>query len=278
MAPGVADALNARLVARHGFEAIYMTGSGTTAVRLGMPDIGLLTMSEMVDNAGRIAEASGLPLIADADTGYGGPINVRRTVRAFESAVVAGIHIEDQQWHKRCGHLAGKTLIDEHEMASKVRAACDARRDADFVVIARTDALSVEGFERALERAKLYEEAGADVIFVESPTTMEQLTAIPRHFEVPTLLNHGSSGKTPYLGVEEMRDIGFKLAIYPNFVILAAIRAVERTLAELKSTGSVKGLVGEVASFAEMVDLVGLSEVQELESRYQVADNARVGY
>ena len=278
MAPGVADALNARLVARHGFEAIYMTGSGTTAVRLGMPDIGLLTMSEMVDNAGRIADASGLPLIADADTGYGGPINVRRTIRAFEAAGVAGVHIEDQQWPKRCGHLSGKTLIDENEMASKVRAAVDARRDDDFVVIARTDALSVEGFERALERGKLYEEAGADVIFIESPTTMEQLTAIPKHFDKPTLINHGSSGKTPYLDVDEMRDVGFKLAIYPNFVILAAIRAVERVLAELKSTGSVKGLLNEIASFTDMVDLVGMREIQELESRYEVADNARVGY
>ncbi len=150
MAPGVADALNARLVAKHGFEAIYMTGSGTTAVRLGMPDVGLLTMSEMVDNAGRIAEASGLPLIADADTGYGGPINVRRTIRAFEAAGVAGVHIEDQQWPKRCGHLAGKTLIDEHEMASKIRAAVDARRDPDFVFFARTYALSVEWFERGI--------------------------------------------------------------------------------------------------------------------------------
>jgi 2-methylisocitrate lyase-like PEP mutase family enzyme len=159
-----------------------------------------------------------------------------------------------------------------------VRAACDARRDGDFVVIARTDALSVEGFERALERGKLYEEAGADVIFIESPTTMEQLAAIPRHFDKPTLLNHGSSGKTPYLSVDEMRDIGFKLAIYPNFVILAAIRAVERMLAELKSTGSVKGILNEVASFTEMVDLVGMREIQELESRYEVAENARVGY
>jgi len=278
MAPGVADALNARLVTRQGFEAIYMTGSGTTAVRLGMPDVGLLTMSEMVDNAGRIADASGLPLIADADTGYGGPINVRRTIRAFEAAGVAGVHIEDQQWPKRCGHLAGKTLIDENEMASKVQAAVDARRDSDFVIIARTDALSVEGFERALERGKVYEEAGADVIFIESPTTMEELTAIPKHFEIPTLLNHGSSGKTPYLTVDEMRNVGFKIAIYPNFVILAAIRAVERTLAELKSTGSVKGLLNEVASFTDMVELVGMREIQELESRYEVADDARVGY
>ena len=202
MAPGVADALNARLVAREGFKVIYMTGSGTTASRLGMPDIGLLTMTEMVDNAGRIADASGLPVIADADTGYGGPINVRRTTRAYERAGVAGIHIEDQQWPKRCGHLQGKTLIPAAEMAAKVRAATDAREDKDFVVIARTDALSVEGFEQALDRGRLYEEAGADMIFIEALNTPDQLAAVPRSFRVPTLFNMASSGKTPFLSVQ----------------------------------------------------------------------------
>ena len=161
VAPGVADALNARLVAEAGFKVVYMTGSGTSAVRLGMPDIGLLTVLEMADNAGRIADASGLPVIADADTGYGSPINVRRTVRAYEKAGASGIHIEDQQWPKRCGHLSGKTLIPPHEMAAKVRAACDARNDEDFLIIARTDALAVDGLAAAVDRAKLYEEAGA---------------------------------------------------------------------------------------------------------------------
>src|SRR6056297_2772592 len=208
MAPGVADALNARLVAQAGFDAIYMTGAGTAVSRLGMPDIGLLTVSEMADNAGRIADASGLPLISDADTGYGGPLNVQRTVRMFEKAGVAGIHIEDQSWPKRCGHLSGKSLIPAEEMAAKVRAACDARVDDDFVIIARTDAIAVDGLAAALDRADLYAEAGADVIFVESPRTPEELSEIPRRLKVPALFNMASSGKTPFLSRGEIEALG----------------------------------------------------------------------
>jgi 2-methylisocitrate lyase-like PEP mutase family enzyme len=278
MAPGVADALNARLVAREGFKAIYMTGSGTTASRLGMPDIGLLTMTEMVDNAGRIVDASGLPVIADADTGYGGPINVQRTIRAYERAGVAGVHIEDQQWPKRCGHLEGKTLIPAAEMAAKVRAASDAREDKDFVVIARTDALSVEGFEQALDRGRLYEEAGADMIFIEAPNTPDQLAAVPRSFKVPTLFNMASSGKTPFLSAQEIQKLGFKVVIYPNFMLLAAVTAAQGVLRELKKTGSIAGLANKITTFTELFDLVGMREVQELEQRYGVADNARARY
>jgi 2-methylisocitrate lyase-like PEP mutase family enzyme len=277
-APGVADALNARLVAQAGFQAIYMTGAGTSAVRLGVPDIGLLTMHEMVDNAGRIAEASGLPLIADADTGYGGPINVRRTIQAYERAGVAGVHIEDQQWPKRCGHLAGKTLIPTEEMSAKIKAAVDARVDHDFVVIARSDAIAVEGFEAALERGKAYEEAGADVIFIEAPRDMEQLRQIPKTFGVPSLYNLASSGKTPLLPASEIEDLGYKIVIYPNLVILAAIPAITGMLAELKETGSVTGIIKRVATFREFFDLLGMEEIQEMEERYAVSDNAKVGY
>ena len=276
--PGVADSLNARLVAEEEFKAIYMTGAGTTAVRLGMPDVGLLTMDEMVDNASRIAEASGLPLIADADTGYGGPLNVRRTIRAFERAGVAGVHIEDQQLPKRCGHLAGKTLVPAGEMAAKIRAAVDAREDPDFVLIARTDAIAVEGFEAAIERGKVYEDAGADVIFVEAPRTREQLAAIPPAFGVPALLNIGASGKTPMLDAEEAKELGFRLAIYPNFLILAAIPAVRRALRELKEKGTPAALLNDIAGFTELFDIVGMAEVQELEERYGVSEEARVGY
>ena len=276
--PGVADSLNARLVAEEEFKAIYMTGAGTTAVRLGMPDVGLLTMDEMVDNASRIAEASGLPLIADADTGYGGPLNVMRTIRAYERAGVAGIHIEDQQLPKRCGHLAGKTLVPAGEMAAKIRAAVDAREDPDFVLIARTDAIAVEGFEAAIERGKLYADAGADVIFVEAPRTREQLAAIPPAFGVPALLNIGASGKTPMLGAEEAKELGFRLAIYPNFLILAAIPAVRRALRELKEKGTPAALLNDIAGFTELFDIVGMAEVQELEERYGVSEEARVGY
>ena len=278
MAPGAADALTARLIAKHGFEAIYMTGAGTTAVRLGMPDVGLLTMNEMVDNARSIADASQLPLIADADTGYGGPVNVQRTVRAYERAGVAGIHIEDQQWPKRCGHLAGKSLIPAEEMAAKIRAGIDAKLDPDFVLIARTDALAVEGFERAMERCRLYEEAGADMIFLEAPSKMEHLAAIPKAFRKPTLYNMASSGKTPFLPADEIQKLGFKVIIYPNFALLSAITAINKTLTELKTKGTPAGIVHDIASFQDFFNLVGMKEVQEAEAKYGVDEKTRVKY
>ena len=277
MAPGVADAMNARIVAKHDFEAIYMTGAGTTAVRLGMPDVGLLTMTEMADNAGRIAEASGLPLIADGDNGYGGVLNVRRTVQAYERAGVAAIHIEDQVMPKRCGHLSGKTLVPRDEMESKIKAAVDARVDPDFVVIARTDAIAVEGFDAALERAVRYREAGADMLFVEAPG-MEQLPLMQPRLAAPLLYNMASSGKTPFLGRDEIERLGFKLIIYPNWIMLAAIRAANHVLTTLKETGSIASLTGEVANFREFFDLMGMPEVQAMEARYGVDENARARY
>jgi 2-methylisocitrate lyase-like PEP mutase family enzyme len=277
MAPGVADALNARLVRRHGFEAVYMTGAGTTAVRLGMPDVGLLTMTEMVDNAARIAEASGLPVIADADTGYGGVLNVRRTVRAYERAGVAAIHIEDQEMPKRCGHLMGKQLVPVEEMQAKIRAAVDARDDPDFVLIARTDAIAVEGFEAALERAGRYREAGADVLFVEAPGPAELPLIAPR-LKAPLLYNMATSGKTPFLAKDEIERLGFKLIIYPNWLMLAAIRAASGVLARLREEGTIAGVAQEVPSFKEFFDLLGMPEVQEMEARYGVAEKARARY
>jgi len=278
MAPGVADALNARLVAQAGFDAIYMTGAGTAVSRLGMPDIGLLTVSEMADNAGRIADASGLPLISDADTGYGGPLNVQRTVRLFEKAGAAAIHIEDQVWPKRCGHLSGKALIPMEEMAAKVRAACDARVDGDFVIIARTDAIAVDGLAAALDRAAAYAEAGADVIFVESPRTQEELSEIPRRLGVPALFNMASSGKTPFLSRAEIEALGYRLAIYPNFAMLSAIPAVQHYLSELKSEGTVSHLLPEMATFRELFGIAGMEEVKELESRYAVDEKLRADF
>ena len=278
IAPGVAECVGARLVAEQGFDALYMTGAGTTASRLGMPDVGLLGVTEMADNAGRIADAAGLPLIADADTGYGGPINVRRTIRCYERAGVAGVHLEDQDWPKRCGHLAGKTLIPAEEMCAKVRAAVDARSDPDFIVIARTDAIAVEGFEAALGRAKAYEEAGADVLFVEAPTTMEQAEAIPRAFARPTLYNMAMSGKTPVLPGSEIEALGFGVVIYPGLSLSAAIPAIRRALAELRETGEIEASSAEMASFRDFFELMGLEAVQGLESRYAVSEGARVGF
>ena len=278
IAPGVAECVGARLVAEQGFDALYMTGAGTTASRLGMPDVGLLGVTEMADNAGRIADAAGLPLIADADTGYGGPINVRRTVQCYERAGVAGVHMEDQDWPKRCGHLAGKTLIPAEEMCAKVRAAVDARSDPDFIVIARTDAIAVEGFEAALGRAKAYEEAGADVLFVEAPTTMEQIEAIPKAFARPTLYNMAMSGKTPVLPASEIEALGFGVVIYPGLSLSAAIPAIRRALAELRETGGIEASSAEMASFRDFFELMGLEAVQGLESRYAVSEGARVGF
>ena len=278
VAPGVAECVGARLVAEQGFDALYMTGAGTTASRLGMPDVGLLGVTEMADNAGRIADAAGLPLIADADTGYGGPINVRRTIQCYERSGVAGVHMEDQDWPKRCGHLAGKTLIPVEEMCAKVRAAVDARSDPDFIVIARTDAIAVEGFEAALDRTKAYEEAGADALFVEAPTTMEEVATIPKTFSRPTLYNMAMSGKTPVLPANEIEALGFGVVIYPGLSLSAAIPAIRRALAELRETGGIEASSAEMASFRDFFELMGLEAVQGLESRYAVSEGARVGF
>ena len=277
MAPGVADALNAKLVLRHGFEAVYMTGAGTTALRLGMPDVGLLTMTEMIDNAARIADSSGLPLIADADNGYGGVLNVRRTIQGYERAGAAAVHLEDQVIPKRCGHLAGKQLVPVEEMTAKIRAAADARTDRDFVLIARTDAIAVEGFDAALERAARYREAGADVLFVEAPN-MEQLPKIAPRLKAPLLYNMAASGKTPFLGKDEIERLGFKIIIYPNWMMLAAIKAASQVLATLKETGSIAGIARDVPSFKEFFDLLGMAEVQDLEARYGVEESSRAKY
>jgi 2-methylisocitrate lyase-like PEP mutase family enzyme len=255
-----------------------MTGFGTSLTRLGMPDIGLLTMSEMVDNAARVVDACGIPLVADADTGYGNPMNVRRTIREYERAGVAGLHLEDQAWPKRCGHLAGKRVIPVAEMEAKLKAAVDSRRDADFVVIARTDAIAVEGFEPALERAERYRAAGADLLFIEAPTSMTQLETIGRRFQgVPLLYNMAASGKTPALDNASMARLGFRIAIFPNWVILAAIPAMRRALRELKAKGSLVDIRMEVATFKEFTDIAGLPEVQELENRYGLPDDQRAG-
>lgn len=276
VAPGVADAMNARIVATEGFDAVYMTGSGTSAVRLGMADVGLMTMGEMVDNAQRIAEASELPVIADADTGYGGPINVRRTVRDYERAGVVAIHIEDQQWPKRCGHFSGKTLIPADEMANKIKAAVDARHDGDFAIIARTDAYSVEGFESALERGRRYVEAGADILFVEELRTVAELETAVETSPVPVLFNMGGSGKTPFLSADEIERLGFKVAIYPNFIMRAAIHAAQQLLRTFRETGRMWGDGSDMTGWADRHRLLRLDEVRELEERYGVSEAARV--
>src|ERR1700726_1126370 len=235
VAPGAYDCITARLIERAGFEAVYMTGAGTAAT-LGYPDFGLVTMSEMVANAGRIAAAVGLPVIADADTGYGNELNVTRTVREYEARGVAGIHIEDQGFPKKWGHLDDKEIVPREEWLAKIRAAVAARRNADFTIIARTDARAVAGFDEAVARGNAALAAGADMIFLEAPQTMDEVAAVPRLIKGPCLLNVVRGGKTPDLDLREAERMGYKLAIIPALLIKSVVGICDRMLAELKAS------------------------------------------
>jgi 2-methylisocitrate lyase-like PEP mutase family enzyme len=236
VAPGAYDCFTARIVAHAGFPAVYMTGAGTAA-SLGYPDYGLLTMSEMAANAARIAAAVDLPVIADADTGFGNELNVVRTVREYAAAGVAAMHIEDQVFPKRCGHLDRKQVIDADAFVSKVRAAAENRPDPELVLIARTDARAVHGFEEAVERANRALGAGADVAFVEAPQTLEELAEVPRRMEGPCLLNIVAAGRTPAIGLEEAAELGYTLAIVPVLLLAAVMAAGDAALAGLAATG-----------------------------------------
>lgn len=272
VAPGAYDGLSARLIAQAGFPAVYMTGFGTAASVLGQPDVGLLTMSEMVARASALAPVVGdLPLIADADTGYGNPINVRRTIREYERAGVAGLHIEDQVWPKKCGHMEGKQVIPLEEMTQKVRAAVEARLDPDFVIIARTDANAVHGLEDALRRGRAYREAGADVIFIEAPRSIEELQAIAQAFQdTPLLFNWAESGKTPLLSLPEIQALGFKLVIFPVSLLFAATRAMLELLEVLQQGETPVPFHSRMVTFSQFTQQIGLPEIQELERRYGV--------
>jgi 2,3-dimethylmalate lyase len=277
LAPGAYDGLSARLVEAAGFPAVYMTGFGTSASLLGRPDVGLLDRAEMVGNARRIAAAVQVPVIADADTGYGNPIGVVRTVQDYERAGVAGIHLEDQLAPKRCGHLEGKQMILAQEMAAKIAAAVDARSSSDFVVIARTDARAVEGMQSALERARRYRDAGADVLFVEAPQDEDEVAAVARAFpDVPLLFNWAEGGKTPPLTYERLRDLGFRIVIFPISTLLAATRAIREVLDVIRADGSPARALAGLPRFAEFTDLIGLPEVVGLEARYATEGQAAV--
>ena len=272
VAPGAYDGLSARLIAQAGFPAVYMTGFGTAASVLGQPDVGLLTMSEMVARASALASVVGdVPLIADADTGYGNPLNVQRTIREYERAGVAGLHIEDQVWPKKCGHMEGKQVIAMEEMVQKVRAAVDARQDPDFVIIARTDANAVNGLEDALQRGRAYRDAGADVIFIEAPRSIEELQAIAQAFtDTPLLFNWAESGKTPLLSLPEIQTLGFKLVIFPVSLLFAATHAMLELLEVLSQGETPTPFHSHMVTFAQFTQHIGLPEIQELERRYGV--------
>jgi 2-methylisocitrate lyase-like PEP mutase family enzyme len=232
-APGAYDCITARLIEAAGFAAIYMTGAGTAAT-LGYPDFGLVTMSEMVANARHIAAAVAVPVIADADTGYGNELNIVRTVREYEQSGVAGIHIEDQGFPKKCGHLDDKEIVAREDFLAKIRAAAAARRNTDFLIIARTDARAVAGFDEAIARANAALDAGAEMAFVEAPQTLEEVAAVPRLVHGPCLLNVVYGGKTPDIGLDEAERMGYKLAILPGLLIKSVIGACEQALGELQ--------------------------------------------
>lgn len=238
IAPGAYDSLTAKLVEQAGFSAVYMTGAGTSVAH-GLPDYGLLTMTEMVANAGRMAGSIGVPLVSDADTGYGNELNVFRTVQAFERAGVQAIHIEDQGFPKRCGHLEGKELISREDYAAKIRAGAAARRTGDFLIIARTDARGVAGFDEAVARCNLALEAGADMAFFEAPQSVEEVAAVPKAVKGPCLFNNVLSGKTPSIPHTEIDRMGYRLAIVPGMLMSSIIGLCDKLLAELKSTGLV---------------------------------------
>lgn len=267
VAPGAYDAFSAKLIQHVGFEAVYATGSGISVGLLAEPDLGLVTMTEQVTQARNIVNAVDIPVICDADTGYGDIINVLRTVREFERTGVVAIHIEDQEMPKRCGHLEGIRVIGKEEMVQKLRAATEAREDEDFIIIARTDARSVYGLETALERGHAYIEAGADVLFLEAPETMEELKTIAQTFRgIPLLLNRGGK-KTPTISVTEAEELGFKIVIFPGDLQRAAGKAMLDTLEVLKREGNTTSIEQNMLSFDERFELLGIQKYYDLEKR-----------
>jgi 2-methylisocitrate lyase-like PEP mutase family enzyme len=268
MAAGVFGPMPAKIAQQAGFEALYVPGGGTALARLGVADLGLVTMSEMVDNAASVAQAVSVPVIADADTGFGGTLNVQRTVREYERAGVAAIHLEDQEFPKRCGHLEGKTLVPLEEAAQKIRAAVEARSDPDLMVIARCDALSVHGMDETVRRGRAYLAAGADMLFIESPRTLAEIREIPQRMQGLHLFNMSASGKTPCLSADELGALGYRLMILPNFTALVAIKAMREALKEIQSSGTVAGVLDRCASFHDFTNLGGLPDLQDVERRF----------
>lgn len=264
IAPGAYDGISARLVAMAGFDAVYASG-GAIARSAGYPDIGLLSFSEVLERIEKIVEASDLPVIADADTGFGGSANVQRTVRALERAGVAALHLEDQSFPKRCGHLDDKKLIDVSEMCRKIRIARHTLIDQECMIIARTDAIAAEGFESALSRAEQYVKAGADMIFVEAPETLDQIRAIARRIPGPKLMNMFYGGKTPLMPIEELSSLGYQLVIIPSDMQRAALHAMQIVLAEIKRSGDSSAMAAQLTSFEEREKIVQTSRYLALD-------------
>lgn len=265
--PGVFNALVAKMAERLGFEAIYLSG-GALSVTYGLPDIGLLTVTEFAEAARAITQASSLPLLCDADTGFGEAVNVERTVSLFENAGAAGIHLEDQVMPKRCGHLSGKQLIEPEAMAAKIRAATAARRDKDFVIIARTDARGVNGFDDAVRRAMLYVEAGADAIFPEALENEAEFATFAKAVSTPLLANNTEFGKSPNLDVQTLANLGYRMVLYPLTAYRAALRAAQDTLADLQKKGHQRDRIPHMLTRAELYDLIDYTGYEERDRKY----------
>ena len=271
VAPGCHDALTAKIISYLGFDAVYMTGYGQAASHLGMPDVGLLTQTEMLARAANFVETTeplGVPVFADGDTGFGNAINVMRTVRLYERAGVAAIQLEDQVAPKKCGHMIGRQVVPAEEMVGKIRAAVAARRDPDFAIVARTDARTSCGIEEAIRRARLYAEAGADVLFVESPESVEEMKAITASVSKPCLANMVEGGRTPLLSAQELRDLGFRIVIFPTASTYTTCKAMSKLMDGLRRHGTTAPMLEDMVTFEEFNNLIGLPRVRALETEY----------
>ena len=268
--PGAPNALTAKMIADAGFEAVYVTGAGVTNAYLGVPDLGLITLSELADNVAAMRDVVDVPIVADADTGFGNAVNLTRTVKVLERAGANGMQIEDQVFPKKCGHFSGKEVISADEAVQKIRAAVDSRSDQDFVIVARTDARSVLGFDAAMDRAQAFIEAGADVTFVEAPESIEEIAAIAK-LAVPQVINMVFGGKTPIVEQSELARMGYGVVIYANAPLQAAMLGTKRVLAHLRAHGSTNGFEDELLPFGERQEVVDKASYDAIEQRYATA-------
>jgi 2-methylisocitrate lyase-like PEP mutase family enzyme len=268
-APGVYDLISAKLADRMGFDALYMTGYGVVASHLGLPDAGLATYSDMVGRVGQIAAMTQTPLVADGDTGYGGLLNVQHTVRGYETAGAVAIQLEDQEFPKKCGHMLGRRVVPAADMAAKIRVAVESRSDPNFLVIARTDSRTTLGLDEALRRAEAYLNAGADLLFIESPESVEEMERIGRTFDAPLVANMVEGGRTPILDAATLQKLGYRLAIFPALGFLAAGAALERAYAGLKAAGSSVGIDVPLYPFKDFSALMGFDGVAEFDRKHR---------
>lgn len=269
--PGVFDAIGAKIAQKVGFEAMFQTGYGTSATLFGMPDYGFIGSTETVENARRICRAVAVPVIVDADTGYGNALSVWKLVKELEGAGASGIFLEDQRWPKRCGHMSGKEVIRKEEYAEKLQAALDARQSKDFIIVARTDARATEGLDKAIERGLYYKKIGADVIFVEAPKSLQEMKKIGKSIKAPLVANMIEGGATPISSASTLHKMGFKIVLYPLSILFANAFASLQVLKELKKTGTTTKSRSKLVNFDQFNELVELPKFKKLESRYAFA-------